>query len=122
MQLALVFCCLILLVLGCKEPKPLEQYEDEELITLVMDIQLASTAVSNSTKSLQDSLKETYRAQVSKIHKVSYEEMDTIIKYIHLDLPRFNIIIDSVYARINRLIKDDSYGKNKKTKDKRVTK
>jgi len=97
--------------LSCKKPLPLEKYTDEELINLVLDVQLANAAVLNSSKSLQDSLKDAYRSQVSEIHHKTYEEIDTIIKYVHLDLPRFNIIIDSVYKRVNRLLDEDNYGK-----------
>jgi len=108
---------IIVILFSCKQEPVLPSYSDDQLINILTDVQIANTAVLNSSKKIQDSLKEVYRLQISEIHDIAPDELDSIIQKVHLDLPRYVILVDSVQKRVTRLIDENGSKKKKSTKN-----
>ena len=96
-QLACFFLMLLSL-LSCKKPELKVEYKltNEQLAHLMLDLQFSEATLSDFSKAKQDSLKDLYFQQFTKMYNLSEEEIKEEVRLLEEDSDRMKLILDRV--------------------------
>lgn len=91
-----------LFLLGCqqeKEEDPLP-YEDEKIISILMDVHLAEAALQSLGKVMKDSMTGVYYDQIYTIHKISKADFEKMMALLRNSPKNLNRIYGQLMERV----------------------
>lgn len=90
-----------LFLLGCQQEKvaPLP-FEDEKIISILMDVHLAEASLQSLGKVMKDSMTDVYYNQIYTIHKISKADFEKMIDLLRNSPEDLNRIYGKLMERV----------------------
>jgi hypothetical protein len=66
-----------------------KEMDVEKLKSILVDLYIADIAINKSSPEIRDSLRKEYKKQISAIHHMTPEELDSAILHAQLDIQRY---------------------------------
>lgn len=115
----LAVCILLVLLISCQE-KNEEDPNEDKMVRLLIDLQIAEMSLNRTNKDYRDSVRNVYRNQIATLHDLHVYEMDSLVAELQVDRARNKKILNIVKDSIRAL--SDEYDLKRKEKLKKVSK
>ena len=95
----------VLVLMSCESGKRDVKYllTDEQLSSLMFDVQLSEVALAEVTEERQDSLRDLFWLRFTEIYKNSVPEIKEEIRKLEEDPEKMKIIMDSVQVMLDSI-------------------
>ena len=95
----------VLVLMSCESGKRDVKYllTDEQLSSLMFDVQLSEVALAEVTEERQDSLRDLFWLRFSEVFKHSVPEIKEEIRKLEEDPEKMKIIMDSVQVMLDSI-------------------
>jgi hypothetical protein len=95
----------VLVFVGCGDGKRDVKYllTDEQLTSLMFDVQLSEVALAEVTEERQDSLRELFWLRFTEVYKHSVPEIKEEIRKLEEDPEKMKVIMDSVQVMLDSI-------------------
>jgi hypothetical protein len=95
----------LLVLMGCESGKRDVKYllTDEQLSSLMFDVQLSEVALAELTEERQDSLRELFWLRFTEVYKHSVPEIKEEIRKLEEDPEKMKVIMDQVQVLLDSI-------------------
>ncbi len=121
MKISYLFLLAFFFLTSCKQETKFEpSIPEAELKAIFKDIVIASQAIQLYAVPNQDSVRNLFMNQISKIHKIPREEIEANIEMLKANEELFLMYCDSVSVELLSQDKNFQYGQKNKKENKEV--
>ena len=92
---------LMFLIIGCQEKRAELTLDEDQLISILSDLEYAQAATYGKERSLKDSMMMHYKDQICVIHRISKEVLEENLKALEDDQEYLKRLLKSVKDSIS---------------------
>ncbi|MEZ5043832.1 MAG: DUF4296 domain-containing protein [Saprospiraceae bacterium] len=106
MKQGMLFLGFFLLLVGCKPKEPTLLIEEDKLVAVLKDAQLAESIIQQQSRLIQDSLVEVYYGIIYRTHNISKADLDSTLAVLRKE-PK---MLDRVYTKVLEVMTKEELG------------